>query len=56
MAKKKKRNKGKIKSICCPNIITKVKGKKNKGSLTALEMMELCDKLTIFPKKVEILN
>ena len=54
MAKRKKKNKGKKKSQTCP--IKTVKIKYRKGELTQIEMAELCNKVTISPKKVEILN
>jgi hypothetical protein len=47
MSKKKKRNKGKKKAVCCPITICKVKTKKNKGLLTVVEMMELCDRIKV---------
>lgn len=54
MAKRKKHNKGKKKSQTCS--VKAIKIKYRKGELTQIEMAELCNKITISPKRVEILN
>lgn len=54
MGKKKKKNKGKKKSITCPIKTPKIKFKK--GDLTQIEMLDLCNKITITKQKVNILG
>ena len=54
MGKKKKKNKGKKKSSTCPIKTPKIKFKK--GDLTQIEMLDLCNKITITKQKVNILG
>ena len=54
MGKKKKKNKGKKKSSTCPIKTPKIKFKK--GDLTQIEMLDLCNKITLTKQKVNILG
>lgn len=54
MGKRKKKNKGKKKGVTCPSV--KIKTKLRKGDLTQIEMEDLCNRITITTKRINILS